>query len=252
VVPLVPWGLREALIATGIVYLIFTASTLSAVKAFNSETLWTLQFLMLTSAMIALTVVIRAVLIRKEHVQARFKLTLVNKELYGLSHRDALTGAWNRRFLEEQFSSIVERYSAERQAACFCLTDIDNFKKLNDTHGHPCGDRVLQLLVIELNAALTSDEYVVRMGGDEFAILLRGDLAQDRIRQAQHKFNRHNEACPELKTLPRFSAGLIILPFGIPTTFEDCYLKADQALYVAKEHSLYENLVIDSQIRGVE
>jgi diguanylate cyclase len=113
VVPLLPWGLREALFASGIVYFIFTVSTLSASKAFSPETLWTLQFLMLTGAMIAQTIVVRAVLIRKAHVKARFKLTAVNEELYGLPHRDSLTGAWNRRFLEEQFGDIASRWIVE-------------------------------------------------------------------------------------------------------------------------------------------
>ena len=196
VVPLVPWGLREALFATGIVYFIFTASTLSASKAFNPETLWTLQFLMLTGAMIALAVVARAVLIRKAHVEARFKLTAVNEELYRLSHRDSLTGAWNRRFLEEQFSDIVAQHAARRQGSCFGLIDIDKFKQLNDTYGHLCGDRVLQRLVRVLTGALRPDDYVVRMGGDEFAMMLRGGQVHERVERALAGLQRARRRLP--------------------------------------------------------
>lgn len=236
VVSLVPWGLREALLATGIVYFIFTVSTLSAVKAFNAETLWTLQFLMLAGAAIVLTVVARTVLIRKSHIEARFKLTVVNEELYGLSHHDSMTGAWNRRFLQEQFSDIVARHAAGGEGSCFVLIDIDKFKQLNDTYGHLCGDRVLQRLVKVLAGALQTDDYVVRMGGDEFAMLLRGGQVRERIKRALDGFRGRDDSCPELPELPRISVGLVHLPAGVPASLEESYLKADKALYVAKDH----------------
>jgi diguanylate cyclase len=236
VVPLVPWGLREALFAAGIVYFIFTASTLSAVKAFNAQTLWTLQFLMLTGAMIALTIVVRAVLIRKAHVEARFRLTAVNEELCDLSHRDALTGAWNRRFLEEQFSDIVAQHAALGQGSCFGLIDIDKFKQINDTYGHQCGDRVLQRLVQVLTGALRTDDYVVRMGGDEFAMMLRGGQVKERVERALDGFSGRDDGCPGLPALPRVSVGLVHLPAGVTASLEEIYMKADKALYAAKEH----------------
>jgi len=236
VVPLVPWGLREALFATAIVYFIFTGSTLSASKAFNTGTLWTLQFLMLTAAMIALTVVTRAVLIRKSHVEARYKLTSANDELYDLSHRDSLTGAWNRRYLEEQFGDLVARHAAAGQGSYFGLIDIDKFKHLNDTWGHQCGDRVLQRLVEVLSAALRPEDRVVRMGGDEFALLLCGDEAQELVARALQGFCGTDEGCPGLPALPRVSVGLVHLPAGVPATLERCYAVADRALYLAKEH----------------
>jgi diguanylate cyclase (GGDEF)-like protein len=247
VVPLVPWGLREALFATGIIYFIFTASTLSASKAFNPETLWTLQFLMLSGAMIALAVVARAVLIRKAHVEARFKLTTVNEELYRLSHRDALTGAWNRRFLEEQFSGIVAQHAALTQGSCFGLIDIDKFKQLNDTYGHLCGDRVLQRLVRVLTGALGPDDYVVRMGGDEFAMMLRGGRVQMRVERALEGFSGRDDGCPELPALPRVSVGLVHLPAGVPASLEASYLTADKALYAAKDHPSRWIVEVDRQ-----
>lgn len=235
VVPLVPWGLREALLASGIVYVIFTASTLSVSRVFTAETLWTLQFLMLTGAMIALTVVTRAVLIRKAHVEARFKLTAVNDELYDLSHRDSLTGAWNRRFLQEQFDQFTARNGKAGQGSCFGLIDIDKFKHLNDTHGHICGDRVLQRLVQVLTDGLLPDDYVVRMGGDEFAMLLRAEDARGRVERALQAFTGPDISCPGLPGLPRVSVGLVHLPPGVKASLEESYLRADKALYAAKE-----------------
>jgi diguanylate cyclase (GGDEF)-like protein len=247
VVPLVPWGLREALFATGIVYFIFTASTLSASKAFSPETLWTLQFLMLTGAMIALAVVVRAVLVRKAHVEARFKLTAVNEELYRLSHRDSLTGAWNRRFLEEQFGDIVAQHSALGQGSCFGLIDIDRFKQVNDIYGHLCGDRVLQRLVQVLTGALRPDDYVVRMGGDEFALMLYGGQAHARVERALEGFSGRDERCPALPALPRVSVGLVHLLPGLRASLEESYLRADKALYAAKEHPTRWIVEVDRQ-----
>jgi diguanylate cyclase (GGDEF)-like protein len=245
VVPLVPWGLREALFASGIVYFIFTASTLGARKAFTAETLWTLQFLMLTGAMIALTIVVRAVLIRKAHVEARFKLTAVNAELYGLSHRDALTGAWNRRFLEEHFSDIVAQHAAFRQGSCFALIDIDKFKQLNDTYGHVCGDRVLQRLAQGLAGALRPDDYVVRMGGDEFALVLLGPQVHERVERALQAFGASNDGCHGLPALPRISAGLVFLPAGVTASLEEIYPQADKALYAAKDQAARAIVEVD-------
>lgn len=237
-VPLVPWGLREALFATGIVYFIFTASTLGASRAFSRETLWTLQFLMVSGAAIALVVVARAVLVRKAHLEARFRLTSVNEELYRLSHRDSLTGAWNRRFLEEQFGDIVAQHAAGGPGSCFGLLDIDKFKQLNDTYGHLCGDRVLQRLVRVLTGALGPDDYVVRMGGDEFAMMLRGGEVRERVERALAGFSGRDEGCPELSALPCVSVGLAHLPAGAPASLEESYLRADKALFTAKGHPL--------------
>ena len=86
--------------------------------------------------------------------------------------RDALTGCYNRRFLfdlDEQF-----RAGGEERWGCIFI-DIDHFKNYNDRHGHASGDQVLQRMARFLMREVRSDEPVIRLGGDEFLIVLAGE-----------------------------------------------------------------------------
>lgn len=234
VVPLVPWGTREALLAIGVLYLIFTGSTFAAARRFTPETLWTLQFLMISSAVISLALVARAVVVRKAHLEARFSLTASNEELFRLSNQDALTGSWNRRFLEEHFDAFVSRAAASGVDFCLGVVDVDKFKELNDVHGHACGDRVLQRLVKVLAAALGDDEYVVRMGGDEFVLLMKGYNTRQRLERALQALKVRPEGIPALAVMPDVSIGLARVSAGTPASLHEVYVVADKALYSAK------------------
>jgi diguanylate cyclase (GGDEF)-like protein/PAS domain S-box-containing protein len=104
--------------------------------------------------------------------------------------RDVLTGCYNRRFLfdlEEQF-----REAGEDRWGCIFI-DIDHFKLYNDRHGHASGDQVLQRMARFLMREVRSDEPVIRLGGDEFLIILAGDNSDrtatvaERLRQAAER-----------------------------------------------------------------
>lgn len=234
VVPLVPWGTREALLAIGVLYLIFTGSTFAAARRFTPETLWTLQFLMVASAVISLALVARAVVVRKAHLEARFSLTASNEELFRLSNQDALTGAWNRRFLEEHFDTFVSRAAASGVDFCLGVVDVDKFKELNDVHGHACGDRVLQRLVKVFAAGLADDEYVVRMGGDEFVLLMKGYNTRQRLERALEALKIRAEGNIAPAVMPDVSIGLARVSAGTPASLHEAYVVADKALYSAK------------------
>ena len=181
VVPVVPWGLREALAAVAVMYAIFTGSSVSVAGRFPPETLWTLQFLMVSAGAIALALVAYAIVIRKGHLETQFKLSAANERLAQASLQDALTGAWNRRFLDQHFDEIAARYRVEGHGCVLTIVDVDRFKQLNDSRGHAFGDRVLCDVVQAIRAELDDDEYVVRVGGDEFIIVLRDDAARARL-----------------------------------------------------------------------
>ncbi len=234
VIPLVPWGLREALFAVGTIYLIFTGSTLSVAGRFAHEALWTLQFLMLSAAVISLALVAFAIVVRKEHLEARFKLTAANEKLAKVSLQDPLTGAWNRRFLEEHFGEIVARHAARGEACALGVLDVDRFKELNDTYGHACGDRVLQRLVKALAQALDADEYVVRIGGDEFVLIMREEAAKPRLERALEWFREREQDFPDLPAMPSVSIGMARVPPEAPIPLREAYLLADKSLYAAK------------------
>jgi diguanylate cyclase len=87
---------------------------------------------------------------------------------------DHLTGAWNRAHFERVISAELARSHACRQPLSLVLLDLDHFKRVNDTHGHDAGDRVLRELVAVIGAQLRGSDYLFRWGGEEFAVLLGG------------------------------------------------------------------------------
>ncbi len=93
--------------------------------------------------------------------------------MYNASVRDPLTGAYNRRYFDDIL--VSEFAHAERYALplSLILLDLDYFKKINDTHGHPFGDMALQQVVTISHKALRTEDLFFRSGGEEFAVVLR-------------------------------------------------------------------------------
>ena len=103
-------------------------------------------------------------------------------ELREMSTRDALTGALNRRYLFD----LEERFAADPELRCGCIfIDIDNFKKYNDLHGHQEGDEVLKRMTRFLMRCTRAEEAVVRIGGDEFVVILNNAESEDTRRVAE-------------------------------------------------------------------
>jgi diguanylate cyclase (GGDEF)-like protein len=88
------------------------------------------------------------------------------------ANRDALTGLFNRRYANLLFASLYDEREGDRY--CVALLDIDDFKLINDTYGHPCGDQVLAALAAFVRGSLRKSDKVFRWGGEEFLILLQG------------------------------------------------------------------------------
>lgn len=236
VVPMVPWGLREAGLVALLIYVVFTASTFGKQGHFSTESLITLQFFMLAACAIALALVARGVRVRKHDMEARFDLEIQHEKMENLSYTDPLTGAWNRRYLSDKFQPIVAANRAKGMNTYFAVFDIDKFKGINDNYGHGYGDLLLQCVAIEFNAIVQPDEIFVRLGGDEFAMLLSGELPQARLTDAisgvQH---RALEQGPKLKTVPTMSVGFTRIQPEDRLSHDDAYKYADEAAYIAKK-----------------
>lgn len=248
VVPLVPWGFREALFAVSTVYVIFTGSTLNTVARFGEATLWTLQFLMVGAAVVALALVARATVLRKQHLQARFRLTQTNVKLAQTALQDPLTGAWNRRFLEERYDKIVAGYAASGRGYCLALVDVDDFKRVNDTYGHTQGDRVLQHVSDVLEHSLAPGEFLIRIGGDEFLLLLQGADVCPRLENIAGSIERRGASRSDNGLMPGLSIGIAQVRPGIQVALEDLYALADEAMYGAKtdaSHPVVEVCFVD-------
>jgi two-component system, cell cycle response regulator len=149
---------------------------------------------------------------------------------------DGLTGLVNHRTFQERFSAMLGR--AERHAfpVSIILTDIDHFKKVNDSYGHPTGDEVLRRVAAILKASARKIDIVARYGGEEFALVLE---ATDRIGARQLAERIRNEVAQQSfqSSKGTFQATLSL---GVSTYPEDARQKAeiiahaDQSLYAAK------------------
>jgi diguanylate cyclase (GGDEF)-like protein len=109
-----------------------------------------------------------------------------NLELQEISFTDSLTGVWNRRYLEEiitaEAGQVLRNYQRARggdirkldhRDLVFIMVDVDFFKEVNDLHGHPAGDRLLQLVAERLTMVVRKSDVLVRWGGEEFLIMSR-------------------------------------------------------------------------------
>ena len=152
---------------------------------------------------------------------------------------DHLTGLPNRRTFEARFETehAIARQAGEDLCVAFC--DIDNFKQINDTHGHEAGDRVLKAVASDLDRLTDELCHVARHGGEEFVILLRGkSLAQatvtlDRARADLAERRLVNRVTDEPFGTVTFSAGVADV-WSHPSR-SDALRAADAALYRAKQ-----------------
>jgi diguanylate cyclase (GGDEF)-like protein len=109
---------------------------------------------------------------RLDHALELHGVRASNRELDELARRDELTGAANRRAWEEELPSLVDRARHAGAPLCVALVDLDHFKRYNDTHGHPAGDRLLAEAAQRWRGQLRAGDVLARYGGEEFAVAL--------------------------------------------------------------------------------
>jgi diguanylate cyclase (GGDEF)-like protein len=151
------------------------------------------------------------------------------RSLGELSERDPMTGLLNRR-------AVVERFDSLRAAGftTLALLDIDHFKSVNDTFGHGTGDNVLRAVARALQP--DDDCIAVRMGGEEFLLLMRGRGAAQRAEHRRLSIVLHVANAAQLDRPLTASMGLVEAPVGAlaEAGFEAIYRRADKLLYEAK------------------
>lgn len=168
--------------------------------------------------------------------KAQAMLEAANVKLQSLSVTDTLTGLPNRRALEEQLEKHFRVAVNSSQPLAVAFVDIDHFKKLNDTHGHAGGDRVLILVAKLLQETLKRDGFVARYGGEEFVCVLPGmspkmaKFAIDLCRKSLEE-----SRIPEGATQP---LGKVTASFGLASFPEDG--KSVDALMKVADLLLYE------------
>jgi diguanylate cyclase (GGDEF)-like protein len=247
VVPMVPWGLREALVVLLMIYATFTTSIFTVhpfgssqiIRShFDPQTIWALELIMAGAMVISLRMVVRNILLRKSDIRNRFALEQKNMRLMHLSNRDALTGAWNRRFLKNVFEKNATEWRRLGLAFHFAFLDIDDFKPINDQWGHDYGDDVLRCVTHAYTEVLGEDGFFIRMGGDEFALLFIGDDPAGLLSSglaAVHRRLRPPSGGQEENISISISIGMVSIAPADLAAEGVIYRAADKALYEAKE-----------------
>lgn len=154
------------------------------------------------------------------------------RDLRQQATQDGLTGLLNRRAGELQLESAC--FSAREQDEPFCIifVDVDHFKNINDTWGHPAGDKVLQSVASHLRAGVRTTDSVVRWGGEEFMVILHHCELSAALEQAERLRERMARA-------PQPEVGQVTLSMGVAEiqsgeALADLIARVDKALYRAK------------------
>lgn len=171
------------------------------------------------------------------HMALSLKNARSYQEMCNFADRDALTGAYNRRYFEIALSTEIARHQRYDEELSLLLLDIDHFKKINDTWGHLKGDEVLRSVAAVIMATIRQTDYCVRYGGEEFIVLLphtsnrNAAWLAERLRRKIQKLAFSNG---KSRFSISVSIGVASIPAGEGKDGTSLTREADTALYQAK------------------
>jgi len=180
----------------------------------------------------------KMVMAQQEVQDAEARIHALEAKLQHMSElvrEDQLTGSLNRRGLDDVFERETARADRRGTPLCIAVLDLDDFKKLNDTHGHIAGDNALKHLVKIVKETLRSMDVIARFGGEEFLILLPEtsiEAAVATMTRLQRELTRHFFMHENEKVLITFSAGVALRRPNENQT--ELVKRADTAMYQAK------------------
>ncbi len=173
----------------------------------------------------------------EETNQAVDKTNQENQALRAKLHQDPLTGALNRGGLEKHMASEMNRFQRYGRAWSLIMIDIDHFKRVNDTFGHPAGDAVLKELVSRFSPLLRSTDIMGRYGGEEFAVIMPETIGPNALEVAR----KLRQAIEVTEFLHRGRDVPVTISLGVAQVQEmdpdaqSVLARADKALYKAKK-----------------
>ncbi|RZJ60139.1 MAG: GGDEF domain-containing protein [Acidovorax sp.] len=179
--------------------------------------------------------------------QMNTRLQDLAAELEHRANHDPLTGVLNR-------AAIIERVNRHfvREDLALVVLDIDHFKRINDSFGHPMGDKVILGVVACLQAVVPATAQIGRVGGEEFTVVLRQHSAQESERVAQ-ALRQAIETCVfDLPDGSGVTASFGVCWAGAGSDFDSAYGLADEALYVAKRGGRNQVCVAASSLPSLE
>jgi diguanylate cyclase (GGDEF)-like protein len=186
------------------------------------------------------TMIIRVRNQMADQIEALAKVENLTNEVYRLAALDQLTGLYNRRSGEQRLAEEISRALRHSRPLTVLLMDIDGLKQINDKMGHPAGDLMLKTFSERLQRAIRGSDLAVRLGGDEFMVLLpecRADEVRhvlSRLAGIEFEYGGNKMAC-------RFSQGWTDYKPGEASA--ELMKRADEALYANKRASKKEQAV---------
>jgi diguanylate cyclase len=171
---------------------------------------------------------------RRESEALRQQLAQVRQE----ATTDPLTGLPNRKVFESALDDLVSDFEANGYSFCLIIVDIDRFKLVNDTHGHLVGDKVIRYVADTIRSCAKGKDLVVRMGGEEFALLLPETALRGAIALSED-IRRNVEAGRLVRSDNREDIGTVTVSLGAAAfrngeSAHSLIARADEALYRAK------------------
>ena len=134
--------------------------------------------------------------VKKKQSNDNVKLEALAKQVHSLNSQlkkahtesvtDSLTGIYNRKAFDRQISELVKKNTVSRSPFSLLMIDIDNFKNINDIHGHQTGDRVIMAIVNKCRQSIRGEDFFARYGGEEFIIILPGASLRNAVKKANH------------------------------------------------------------------
>jgi diguanylate cyclase (GGDEF)-like protein len=177
-------------------------------------------------------------------------LLQANRQLEEASRVDPLTGVLNRRGFQAEAEGEIRRHNRSGRSLSIVLADIDQFKRFNDSHGHACGDQVLQQVATLLCQHVRDVDHVGRWGGEEFIMLLPETsdegatiLAEKLRAQVEAEVVKHEDGEYRIT----MTLGIAVHRRG--ETLDACIARADTALYAGKERG--RNRVMIGSYKGL-
>ncbi|HYC81168.1 MAG TPA: GGDEF domain-containing protein, partial [Solirubrobacterales bacterium] len=150
---------------------------------------------------------------------------------------DALTGLKNRRRFEEEVRAAMARRRRDHGNGALLMIDLDHFKEVNDTHGHPAGDRLIEEVATVLRRRARAGDIVARLGGDEFAVVLPRSTPAEAQIVAEALVAAIRDHDPTLDGIDPVTASIGVAMFGDDPrmSFATLVSEADTAMYAAKD-----------------
>lgn len=203
----------------------------------NEEQRQTIMTLLIAVALLAIVVVF---FLYRAARRANRQLKHANAKLADQSLRDPLTGLFNRRALQQQ---LAKPRSSEHGGDAMILLDVDQFKRINDHHGHQAGDQVLVEIAKRLRRVSRDRDQIIRWGGEEFLIYVvdtSNEALPALVERVLNEIGRQPIALQDGQLHVTATAGFISFPFASldsqPIGWEETLQLADMALYAGKVH----------------